>query len=140
MGVVRLRGHLYAPICLDATCMFWCTLVWLDTPMCSDTPYIQIPPICSDAPYVWTPQNAQRSSICSDPLICLDAPYTFVHPHMFGCPHPFGCPSVCLNTPTHLYAPCAPMYICMFLGASVYDMGMGASIQSILSAWMLLQG
>ena len=27
--------------------------------------------------------------------------------------------------PTHLYAPHAPLYICMFLGVSAYDVGMG---------------
>ena len=48
-----------------------------------------------------------------------------LHSHTFICPHMFGCPPVCLNAPTHLYTPCAPMYICMFLGVAAYDMAMG---------------
>ena len=62
----------------------------------------------------------------------------------------FTHPHVCLDTPICLDAlhisECppvwhhAPLYICMFLGVSVYDMGMGASIYPILSAQMLFQG
>ena len=46
-------------------------------------------------------------------------------------PHTFMCPPVCLDVPcmsdapTHLYVPHAPLYNCMFLGVSAYDVGMG---------------
>ena len=49
-------------------------------------------------PYIWTP-------------------HTFGQPHMSGNPYMFGHPSynqmppVCLNTPTHLYAPMLPVHL-----------------------------
>ena len=78
---VRLRGCPYAPIHLDAPCMFGCSLYVQMAPICLDTPHIFGCPL-----YVWMP------------LVCSDGP------HMFGHPTYVWMPPVCLDSP-HVWTP-----------------------------------
>ena len=43
-----------------------------------------------------------------------------------------GCTPVCLNAPTHPVCPHAPLYICMVLGVSAHDVGMGGIYASYI--------
>ena len=74
---VKLRGCPYAPIHLDAPCMFECP------PVCLDTPCLYSPQ-CLDAPYVWTP-------------LCMVG-----CPHIFGHPLYVWMPSICLAAPLYV--------------------------------------
>ena len=54
-----------------------------------------------------------------------------------GCPYAPSIPtsSIHLDAPQTSVCPCTPPYICMFLGASAYDMGMGASVHPMFGVW-----
>ena len=78
--------------------------------------------------------------------ICLDTPHIFGHLHMFGHPPYVWTSPICLDAhhmsdcPPHICMPQCFLVHFMFLGVFAYDMGMGTSINPILSAQKLLQG
>ena len=81
-SMLCLRGCPYAPIHLDAPCMFRCCHIFGCTPL-----YVLMPP------YVWMPT-------CTFGHL----PY-FALPYIFGCtPCIFGCP-LCLDTPLYSQMP-----------------------------------
>ena len=115
MGVVRLMGYPYAP-------------------------YVHMPHVCLDAPYILTPQYVWTLSLYVwMPPMCLDAPYILTPQYVWTLSPYVWMPPGCLNAPYTSVCCHAPMYICMFLGVSAYDMGTGGIYTPHgLSSWMVI--
>ena len=87
---VTLRQCPYAPIHLDAPCMFGCPSC-LDTPICLDAPHMFEPPALCLGDVWMPPVHTQQieSMLCHTKGVSI-CPHTFGCPCMFRCPCMFG--------------------------------------------------
>ena len=88
--MVYTRGHLDAPIYLDAPCAFGCPLT---PPICSNTPHISPMLPCASA---YSGGCLHVTQGCEWPFFCLDTPCVWMPPHVSNTCHVFICSPVCL--------------------------------------------